>query len=171
MPFDSTVIDRVVTDNTLKSIGLVPVPSRVVQRHKATVLELFQAQSSLNRSLVRQGLAKWKRRLVMRSADGSVTNQTIKRALTLDTVMTPDPTAPPDAIVDIVKTVHQQIEKSEFTIEYFYDDPIVNVEYTDATGKFHRDCLGIWDNGKVIAIASSTTGRIGWMSWVWDSIC
>jgi hypothetical protein len=66
---------------------------------------------------------------------------------------TPDQTAAPAEIIKVAATVHRNIWDAKFTVEYFYDDPILNVTYCDLDGTIHDECLGIWDHGRIIAIA------------------
>jgi hypothetical protein len=45
------------------------------------------------------------------------------------------------------RSVAREIEDAEFELEWFYTDPVLNVIFAG-----QRACLGIWDNGRVVAI-------------------
>jgi hypothetical protein len=48
----------------------------------------------------------------------------------------------------LAERVAREIRDAEFEMEWFYTDPVLNVIYSG-----QKACLGIWDNGRVVAIA------------------
>lgn len=173
MPFDSMWTEKPLVaetvGNTLAAVGITPVPRHLADRHKKKVMELYRRESLSKDRLVQAGIARWATLPLMMTDRGT---QLYPRSFTpirrrlgepVAIRMTPDRSIAPSAIIQVARKVHQQIEKPAFSVEYFYDDPILNVTYYDTVGKKHHDCLGIWDDGKVIAIATLPPPRTGWM--------
>ena len=138
-------------DNTLASLGLTPVSREVVERHKRHMTREYALKGRSEAYRVASGLARWK----TISFEMIPSNDLAKAIHTgLSRVWTEDHSRVPDAIVKVARRVDRGIENAEFSVQYFDVDPILDVCYTDRSGHRHLDCLGIWDQGKIIAIAS-----------------
>lgn len=157
MPFDDmsirtepaeAIIEQPI-GNTLQAIGIQPVPRTVAEAHKTQMMADFAAKGNYQAILVRARRAYWVTRQF-----GEATNVELRRLLASPTISSsPDRSAAPKQIVDVAEKVNTGIKDAVFAVEYFYDDPILNVSYRDANNVFHNDCLGIWDRGNVVAIA------------------
>ena len=165
MPFDTAAykpeIDfPAITGNTLAAIGISPVPREVAENHKTKVIQQFRAEGQESAHLVNSGLALWLTRQLAIDDDGNVFHEpdfrAIRRQLTPGWPWTSTRRGAPAEIVQVAETVHHGIEQAKFSLEFFYTDPILNVTYTDTNNRVHHDCLGIWDQGKVVAIAQTS---------------
>jgi hypothetical protein len=183
MPFDSisTFAESVPSaikstpGNTLAAIGIQPVPDDVVTAHKRQMVDAFRAKSRYNADLVDSGRAFWEERTLLQLRYGDCAQHSRNFEYLANQLraapgilMTPDTRPPPRAIIDIARTVHGAITGAAFSIEYFYDDPILIVRYADTCGESHRACLGIWNQGKVVAIAAQPP-RADWWSRLFGS--
>jgi hypothetical protein len=141
MPFDATgiALSSHLIDHLI-AIGVAPVPLSVVDTHKRAVVEEFSA-SMHGRSLVRNGAATWRALHLYRELE-------ILECPRKHLGMTNDVSAAPREIIELADRVARKIENAEFELEWFYTDPVLNVICTG-----QRACLGIWDNGRVVAIA------------------
>ncbi len=141
MPFDATtlslssgLVDRLV------AIGITPVPLRVVNEHKQKVIEDF-CTSMRGRSLVRNRAAMWRTLHIYRDLE-------ILEVPKKHIGPTVDVSAAPRPIVQLTQRVARELKDADFELEWFYTDPIVNVICGG-----QRACLGIWDGGRVVAMA------------------
>jgi hypothetical protein len=141
MPFDATTLplSNQITDR-LVAIGIVPVPLTEVEEHKRKVIMNFST-SMRGRGLVRTGVAIWRTLHLYRNLE-------ILECPRKHVGMTDDVSAAPRPIIQLAERVSREMRDAEFELEWFYTDPIVNVVCSG-----HRACLGIWDNGRVVAIA------------------
>jgi hypothetical protein len=151
MPFDNSpnpiLLDVPITPkikNTLAALGLQPVPREQAEQHKADMLAGYAATSENQRKQVRYGTVYWQTAKINNLAS-------LARPPDYSSV---DRRGAPSEVIDLAKTVQRGLQNAQFQLEYFYTDPILNVIYMDATGVKHRDCLAIWDKGKVLAIAN-----------------
>jgi len=166
MPFDTAtdyelgINIPVVVGNTLSAIGITPVSRKIAEDHKIKVVKAFRAENTQASHFVDIKSARWlTRRLSVDVDDNFVYEpdfQAIRRQLTPGCPWTSDKSGAPAEIVRVAEIVHQEIEQAKFSVEFFYTDPILNVTYTDTNGDVHHDCLGIWDQGKVVAIAQTS---------------
>lgn len=175
MPFDNTSsqipLDHPVS-NTLAALGIQPVPRAVAEAHMASVTEQFRKRGSHHADLVEKGYARWAARWITINNNhhiyGNLSSdryniisyvpdfKKIRKQLLRSgggLMSTPDGSAAPSAIIKVAAKVHRAIAGAKFSVAFFADDPILNVTYLDQNGELHHDCLGIWDHGKVIAIA------------------
>jgi hypothetical protein len=171
MPFDSMYhgtwvqSDLTVTSplvwNTLAAIGIIPVPMADVDRHKAQVTACYRALSLHHAQMVADGRARWQTHWIksIGAFDPDEVDYPpfaiIRKRLAKwpDHFQTPDQSPAPRAIIKVAERVHEKITGASFGVAYFYNDPILLVNYTDANRCQHTECLGIWDNGKVVALA------------------
>jgi hypothetical protein len=152
MPFDNSpnpvLLDEPmapVAKNTLAALGLHPIAREEAELHKAKMIADFVAKNSHNRYMVQNHIAFWR--------EIEVTNleKTLSRPPVYSSV---ENRGAPAEVIELARSVRQNLPEAEFQMEYFYTDPILNVTYNDAAGVKHRDCLAIWDKGEVIALAS-----------------
>jgi hypothetical protein len=138
--------------NTLQALGVQPVPRELAEDHKRKMLNAYAARGMREADMVATGRAYWCVSRPVRNPQFRV----IEKLLLTRSVasMTPDRSAAPQPIIDVANVVHNRVKDATFSVEYLYDDPILNVAYHDASGQIHNDCLGIWDNGNVIAVAA-----------------
>lgn len=146
MPFDnpSATVPDVAPNpvqNTLAAIGLHPVPREEAERYKKQVLVQFTSQNERRKMMVEYGMAAWR-------------TIALAHPKYIDHCVDGAPSVPVE-ITDLAKSVRREIKGATFQVEYFDRDPILNVDYVDAAGHRHHDCLAIWDNGHVVAIASA----------------
>ena len=141
MPFDATdlalstsLLDR------LTAVGIRPVPSDVVHEHKQHVIRDFST-SMRGRALVRSGAATWRTLHIYRALE-------ILARPRKHTGPTIDISAAPRAIIKLAERVSIEMSDAEFELDWFYTDPVLNV-----VGSGQRACLGIWDSGRIVAIA------------------
>lgn len=73
----------------------------------------------------------------------------------LDCYMASDRSAAPPELVALAERVEKGILGAEFSIDYLYIDPVLNVTYPVGDGKRTVCCLGIWDKGVLKKIAQS----------------
>jgi len=141
MPFDATSLSLTshIADRLL-AMGITPVPPSVVDQHKEKVVAAF-CTSMRGRGLVRSGAAVWSTLHIYRSLE-------ILRRPRRHLGMTSDVSAAPRPILRLAEHVSREMRDVEFEVEWFYTDPILNVV---CGGR--RACLGVWDNGKIVAIA------------------
>jgi hypothetical protein len=63
----------------------------------------------------------------------------------------------PGDIIDLAERVQEELVKGRiettFELDYFEKDPVLYVVYS-LDGRKHRDCLAIWDQGVILAIAA-----------------
>lgn len=154
MPFDNTVLADKLSANPLIALGITPVPLSVVDRHKAKVIKGFikigPKTLRLYKSSTRAHFVK--HRVVQIGWHHGFFKTTLDIAHHLsDLLPAPYPSAPAP-IVDLVRDVQQFIAPKDFELEWFYDDPIINVMVQGT-----KYCLGIWDANGVVAV----TGRDG----------
>lgn len=140
--FDAAVA---VTPNPLAGIILEPLANALVEDHKTTVVELFCAQSARNKALVKTKSAYWTRTIP------TAAPYEIKCELTRF--------GAPQAVKTLALRVKREYPEAEFTVQWFYDDPILDVI---CDGEVMH--LAIWDYGQVIAIAK-TAPRRRWFHW------
>ena len=148
MPYDGL---KVLQNSRAIEIGLVPVPKSVAEKHKADFERKFRRWHwfGINRSAI-DGGARW----------ANITLEGVSDDLEYwlkhpPIGMTNDRSGAPQALIDLALKVRATLINPVFEIEYFYTDPILNVIYEDGFD-VRKDCLGIWDNGKIIAIAKLT---------------
>jgi hypothetical protein len=155
MPFDDTSPRTepkvVAVGNTLASLGITPVPRDIAENHKKTMLSDYASWGHEEALKVSNGTAHWRTIYLSRTPIAKLQSSI---NVTLSSRYTTDQTRVPDGIASLARQVGNSIENAEFSVEYFDVDPILNVCYTDNLGRRHFDCLGIWDQGKIVAIAS-----------------
>lgn len=141
MPFDATdlalstsLLDR------LTALGIRPVPSCVVVEHKEQVIRDFST-SMRGRALVRSGAATWRTLHIYRALE-------ILAKPRKHIGPTIDISAAPRAIARLAERVSIEMSDAEFELDWFYTDPVLNVVCGG-----QRACLGIWDRGRIVAIA------------------
>ena len=63
----------------------------------------------------------------------------------------------PERVIGLAERVRQHLPDARFQVKSFYTDPLLFVEWYDRDAlyppSFYTACLGIWDRGKLIAIA------------------
>jgi hypothetical protein len=153
MPFDGTQDQAVPVKRSLAWLGIEPVQRSVAERHKDKMLNEFVAKGAYEAMMVKRGQAHWQTCRIVSFAEFKYIEQQLLCPMY---AATPDVSGAPKALIDLARTVHKSIPKAEFSIEYFYDDPILNVDYQDAEGQKHHECLGIWNEGELVEIATVT---------------
>jgi len=161
MPFDATVAIPQRAD-PLRQLGVIPVDDKVVKAHKASVIEAFcsvegtvlgECIAANNRRAVQTGIAYWRQIVFSRH---EICDKL--RLFHQEYRYTPDHSAAPRALIKLADYVAKRLEESVFVVEYFYTDPILYVVYDQRTA-----CLGIWDKGKLLDIATYPS----WWSRLW----
>lgn len=173
MPFDSVMSSfdlnpaNVIVVNPLTQLGISPVPRCVAEHHKAKVLAAYRERGPLAIDLLDTGRVGWTERRIFnhdsvgrRRTDRKYFRSQLERSAGRYTL---DVSYPPKPLIALAMTVHRALPNAVFSVEYFDTDPILNVSYTDPLDVDHRDCLGIWNEGEVVAIAEQAP-RPGW--WV-----
>jgi len=141
MPFDSAHASTAARlADRLSAMGIQPVSSDVVTEHKNKVIRDFST-SMRGRSLVRNGAAVWQVLHIYRDI------QALERP-SRHLGPTIDISAAPQPIIQLARRISRELKEAEFEIEWFYTDPVVNVVCGG-----QRACLGIWDRGRIVAIA------------------
>jgi hypothetical protein len=141
MPLDATdfSLPNLLAER-LSAMGINPVPSSVVDEYKDKVIRNFST-SMRGRSLVRNGAAAWRALHVY----GNFEVLELPRKHIGPTI---DISAAPQAIIQLARRVSRELSDAEFELEWFYTDPILNVVSGGS-----KACLGIWDSGRIMAIA------------------
>jgi len=145
MPFDATTHRSMTVrhPDALRNMGLVPVSWWRVRHHKRTVAANWKAQYRGTSSAF--VLARWQTISISRL------NLLAELTVPLRRVRTQDISAAPPQLIDLAMEVDRTVEDARFSLQYFDIDPILQISY-DADRRVA--CLGIWDKGKIIAIAS-----------------
>jgi len=141
MPFDATVLALSPSlSDRLTAMGIRPVPLDVVDGHKQQVIRDFST-SMRGRALVRSGAATWRTLHIYRALE-------ILAKPRKHIGPTMDISAAPRAIRQLAERVSIEMSDAEFELDWFYTDPVLNVVCGG-----QRACLGIWDRGRIVAIA------------------
>jgi hypothetical protein len=137
MPLDSAgFLDPLVM------LGITPVPKDLVDAYKANYRTIWLSRYAVRRPeachwrTVKQG----KRKL-----------ETFLASPMQFRNYATDQSAAPAKLIDLALRVQTMIPDAEFSVDYFDRDPVLNVTY-EFNGK-QKACLGIWDEGKIKAIA------------------
>jgi hypothetical protein len=127
----------------LTAMGIVPVAKEFVAKHKADVLARVIAQYPRLRRVVRWRETRPPKQLILILLEKGLMGYS-----------SADNSPAPAEIIGLVRDVTRRApQDATFGIEYCYIDPIVNVYYKGPMGENRSACLGIWANGKTVAIA------------------
>jgi hypothetical protein len=149
MPFDAREFP-IETIDPLERMGITPVPEQFVRRYKAAYKKAFIARCNLRN-------VQWRTiRLTPIHLDES--GKRLRRFL-VDPIhggrsISDDRSAAPPELIDLALKVNAEVERAEFSLDYFYTDPVLYVSYRFA-GRLRKACLGIWDHGVIQAIAGN----------------
>lgn len=136
MPLDATGLD--LTLDPLEKIGIRPISEAVVTAYKADYRAKFLAADPKGpgpfewRTFSYSSTPLWSHFLVV-PWEGVVVQV-------------------PEAVVDLAHRVEREVEGAEFSVDYFYRDPVLHISYR-WRGEMRKAYLAIWDNGVVQAIA------------------
>ena len=141
MPFDAYTHSSLTVQHpdALRNMGVVPVSSYRVRRHKIAVASLWRLQ---HKAEVASTLARWQTVPIARDELVASLATPLKRN------STDDRSPAPQALINLATDVSHHIKDATFQLSYFDTDPILHVKYGNRTA-----CLGIWDQGKIVAIA------------------
>jgi hypothetical protein len=154
----------------LTKMGITPIPEDVVTKHKADYEEWFSIHYQYV-SVVNRNSIGWM--TIYYDAEGNITSDLIIQmglpmivGLTLrQWLQFPidglgnhmDRVETPGDIIDLAERVQEELVKGRiettFELDYFEKDPVLYVVYS-LDGRKHRDCLAIWDQGVILAIAA-----------------
>ena len=156
MPFD--VIDpftdaRVADEiDELAALGITPVPRKIVDAHKAKMLNLYKRvharwnEYPLLRDRIETSLAR------LDIALGRLD----KRSHLVGSA--------PASVIAIAKLVRDTVPDAEFEVGVFYNDPYLKVTY----GEQHKEAyLGVWLDQKNLVAVAQRDGEGDPLTW-WD---
>lgn len=170
MPLDDPgrrfVLDDVRVGDPLARLGIMPIPYDQVQRYKDRYKAVWLERG---KDRGRQGPFEWRTVSFFdwmeqqklhefwhpNKAHKPITLEDFLAAPMKFNKRTSDATPAPQALVDLATVVERNVEEAHFSVDYFDTDPVLNVRYGRG---LHSACLGIWDGGKVVAIADHEFG-------------
>jgi len=158
MPLDSLGSKLVnylptVTD-PFERIGIVPVSKDFVAKHKKAYREAWKRDNP-NAGFARWATATFNPNKVAVDRLSPARPRTLKDFLhdpTWNSSYSSDRTSAPKALVALALMVQKQEPDAIFSVDHFYDDPVLNVTIDGQKG-----CLGIWYDNKVMAIATKVS--------------
>jgi len=145
MPFDSTTFET----DALGRLGIIPIAPEIAAKHRREVLRAYCERYRDHESVL-TGAVRWKVHAVM---SGTLRSTLLNPRRAFAHYST-DRSRAPSELVKLADYVERNIEHARFEIEYFYNDPILNVYYQDTVA-----CLGIWDQGRLVHIAKHPLGK------------
>ena len=158
MPFDGSSQSALTetirpVGGTLAALGIQAVSRKVVKAHQKKVLREYAEQGPYEAFMVATHRAYWRVTKPLTAANFKSVKQMLRNPVGTIAL---DKSGAPNEIIALAELVHQHIQPAAFTVGYFYDDPILKVFYIDDHGNEHNECLGIWDHGRVVAIADTS---------------
>lgn len=155
MPFDNTnvvresaVRDPPVSPDPLERLGIIPVPAEFVREYKRKYREVFISRASRG-----PGPYEWKNFVLpVAPTNGHLRwflSGEISKAL-----IGSDLSDAPKPLFDVAERVRDTLPTATFSLDYFYRDPLLYAHYL-VGGAPRIACLGIWDKGKIVAIAGT----------------
>lgn len=143
MPFDSSgtqLLDYKLTNiaDPFERLGIVPVRDDFVARHKKD----YGAEWRLMHpnQFGRWQTTTYKPQRIEKSLGRPITLREFLANPTRNAAFSSDHSGAPKALVALALKVEQEAPDAVFSVDYFYDDPVLNVKID---GK--KACLGIWD--------------------------
>lgn len=148
MPFDSLVRDTVV--DPLVRLGITPIPQETVKAYKKAYRIKAYRIAALKRTRHYPEDFRWATRRQGKCGLESFLNH----PLPYDKASFADDRTPvPDALAGLARTVRAVVPDAEFTVDFLSADPVLNVKY-DFNGQRVKACLGIWEAGEILMIAT-----------------
>ena len=135
-----------VVPNHLAGVILEPLSPALVEDHKAAVVEAFCAESPRNRALFKTKHAYW-----------TTTKPVSDRHFLMAELAT---YGAPLAVKTLARRIKRDVPEAEFSLQWFYDDPILDVIYRGEVTH-----VAIWNRGQVLAIAKTMPPRRRWFDW------
>lgn len=155
MPFDNTnvmresaVRDPPVFTDPLERLGIIPVPTEFVREYKRKYRQVF-----ISRAIGGLGPYEW-RNFVLPVAPTNCNLQWFLSGEISRALIGSDLSDAPKPLFDVAERVRDTLPTARFSLDYFYRDPLLYAHYL--VGDVPRmACLGIWDKGKIVAIAGT----------------
>lgn len=158
MPLDSlgdTLLDFLTIADPFERIGIVPVPKDFVARYKKEYGADWRLMNPYQ--FARWQTATFKPQRIERSFGRTITLREFLKNPTRNSAFASDRSGAPKALVALALKVQQEVPDAVFSVDYFYDDPVLNVTIEDKKG-----CLGIWDyiGGRVAVILIAIATKV-----------
>ena len=142
--FDAAVA---VTPNRLAGIILEPLSPVAVEDHKAAIIKEFCTSSARHKALWKSGSAYW-----------TATRPTHDLRLLMSELAQ---FRAPLVVKTLARRINREVPEAEFRLQWFYDDPILDVLYQGEVTH-----VAIWNHGQVLAIATAAPPRAGFYGWL-----
>lgn len=141
MPLDSLgtqLLEYTIITDPFERLGIVPVPKDFVARHKKEYGDEW-------RQFHPDQFGRWqttthKPQRIDRSFGRAITLREFLQNPTRNSAFASDRSAAPKSLIAMALMVQRELPEAVFSVDYFYDDPVLNVTIDGQKG-----CLGIWD--------------------------